>query len=254
MAFQTVADFEALTGDEALTSAEIALIAACRAGETCWLEDGKHPHTDTPARRIRASLLRLLIVGGSDDCGLADRGVRLLGVWISGKLNLDFATGRGYSDLMHCHFAHQPRMNSAILGSLNLTGSRLPGLYAQGTKITQNVFLREGFLATSTVELSGAEIGGQLDCTEGRFNGNGEVALNGQNLKVAEGVFLRDGFHATGTVDLSGAEIGGQLVCSKGRFDGNSSYALVGQKNGCHRYAVLAKCQNRRRNGRSEWR
>jgi hypothetical protein len=228
MAFQTVADFEALTGDEALTPAEIALIAACRAGKNCWLGD-KRPDKDTPTRRIRASLLRVLIVGGSDECGLSERGIDLHGGWIDGELNLDFATGRGFTDLMHCHFTDQPQMNSAKLGSLNLTGSKLPGLFAQSLKVFQSVFLRNGFHATEVVTLASAEIGGQLACANGLFDGNGKKALNGQGVKVTQSVFLSDGFHATGTVSLNSAEIDGQLVCTKGRFDGNGEKALDGQ-------------------------
>jgi hypothetical protein len=207
MAFQTVADFEALTGDEALTPAEIALIAACRAGEFCWL-GGERPNTDTPARRIRASLLRLLIVGGSDDCRLSERGVVLLGAWISGELNLDFEKGCGSTTMAHCHFSDQLKMNSARLSNFNLTGSKLPGLFAQGIKVAQDVFLRNGFHATRTVTLNGAEIGGQLVCTQGRFDGNGGNALNGQNATVGGKLVWRTNTIHAGMVDLDGAKVG----------------------------------------------
>ncbi|MFT4961968.1 MAG: hypothetical protein ACI92Z_003063 [Paracoccaceae bacterium] len=208
MTFRTIADFEALTGDDALTEAETALIAACRAGELCVLGDGKRPETDSADRRIRATLLRLLIVGGSDSCDLADRGVNLWGGWIDGELNLDFATGRGFTILVHCHFTHQPQMNATKLGSLNLSGSKLPGLFAQGIKVAEDVFLHADFHATGTVDLSGADIGGQLDCTKGRFDGNGEMALNGQKAKVAGGFFWQNVTIDNGTVDLNGAHVG----------------------------------------------
>ncbi len=230
MVLQTVADFENLTGVDALTTAETKLIAACRAGEVCELEGGERPDTNTAARRIRASLLRLLIVGGSDSCGVADRGVSLIGGWIVGELNLDFAKGRGFTSLINCHFTTKPQLISTDLGSLNLSGSKLPGLFAQGLKVAQGVLLRDGFHATGTVDLSGAEIGGQLDCSAGHFYRDGEKALNGQGVKVAQDVFLSDGFRATGTVDLSGAEIGGQLACLAGRFDGVGGNALNGQR------------------------
>lgn len=74
-------------GDNTLTPAKTALITACRPGRLCCLGDGTRSESDSAARRIRASLLRLLIVGGN--CDLADRGVDFEGGWIDGQLNLN---------------------------------------------------------------------------------------------------------------------------------------------------------------------
>ncbi len=52
--FSTVAEFLALSGDEAPTTAERALIEACREGEPCTLGDGTLPDGPSDARTIRA--------------------------------------------------------------------------------------------------------------------------------------------------------------------------------------------------------
>ena len=78
------------------------------------------------------------------------------------------------------------------------------------------------------VDLGGASIGGTLDCSDGRFDGDGDEALNGNALRVGADALLNKGFQAKGTVDLNGATVGGQLACSGGRFDGDGQMALIG--------------------------
>jgi hypothetical protein len=97
--------------------------------------------------------------------------------------------------------------------------------------IAGSVFLRHGFVAMGAVRLSGATIGGDLDCSAGQFHcktetaalrGDGAkdawVALGGDGAKIAGSVLLRDGFVAMGLVRLLGATIGGNLDCSAGHF------------------------------------
>jgi len=71
------------------------------------------------------------------------------------------------------------------------------------------VLLRSGFAAEGMVWLSGAEIGGNLECDGGKFQnpavadvaGSGR-ALIAEGAKVAGAVYLRNGFAAEGTVWL----------------------------------------------------
>ncbi|MBL4691188.1 MAG: hypothetical protein JKY68_06975, partial [Rhodospirillales bacterium] len=70
------------------------------------------------------------------------------------------------------------------------------------------------------VSLSGAEIGGQLSCTNATFENDKPegFALDAQSLTVKGAVLLRNGFSAKGRVSLMGAKIDGQLDCDDATF------------------------------------
>jgi hypothetical protein len=91
MSFKSVAEFLALTGEDAPTTAEKKLIEATKAGLPCVLcdpDDPSCPTEATDATSIRASLVRLLITGSTKHCGLHARGVTLVGGWIEDTLDL----------------------------------------------------------------------------------------------------------------------------------------------------------------------
>lgn len=225
MRLSTIKEYEALTApDQALTEAERKLIAACRAGERCSLSETR-PETPTKESQIRADLLRLLITGGSKDCGLQDAGVFLRGGYITGTLDLDFATARGRTTLLACTFEQAPHLRQAHLRLLNLDHSHLPGLMAQGMMVDGSVFLRN-LTATGTVAVNGARITGQLACTWAILNGQTGPdtwgkALNAQGVTVGASLFLRN-LTATGTVAVNGARITGQLDCTGAILNGQT--------------------------------
>jgi hypothetical protein len=78
--------------------------------------------------------------------------------------------------------------------------------------------------------LLGADVGGNLVCTDGRFENSGGQALLCDHIKVAGNVFLNNEFHATGAVRFIGAVIGGNLVCTGGRFETSGDEALACDK------------------------
>ncbi len=221
--------FLAQTGDDAPTPAERQLVAACQVGEVCWLGDGERPTEADPARTIRADLLRTLILGGDTGCVVDTNGVRLWGAWITGPLDLSFARANGETLLANCHFTDPVTARQTRFDLLNLSGSLMPGLMAQGAKVNGPVFLQNGFHATGRVSLSGASIGGQLACVNGRFDHPTGLALNAEGVQVTGHVLLNNRFHAKGEVRLLGASIGGQLACVKGRFDHPTGMALNAQ-------------------------
>ncbi|WP_127105493.1 hypothetical protein [Pararhodobacter zhoushanensis] len=220
-------DIEAL--DPPLTAPERQLIEACKAGVECVLGDGTRPEGADPARTIRADLLRYLILGGCADCLVHEWGVLLAGAWISGELDLSFATAKGQTLLIRCGFEKPVLALQTAFEVLNLTGSALKGLNAQGARVTGDVFLRDGFEAEGTVSFSGAVIGGQLDCSGSKFCNPEGDAFSAQGAQVTGDVFLRDGFEAEGAVSLLGAVIGGQLECSGSKFRNPEGKALQAQ-------------------------
>jgi hypothetical protein len=74
--------------------------------------------------------------------------------------------------------------------------------------------------------LLGADVGGNLVCTDGRFENSGGQALLCDHIKVAGNVLLNNEFHATGAVRFIGAVIGGNLVCTGGRFENSDGGAF----------------------------
>ena len=211
-----------------LSAAESALVAACARGDAWTPEgwDGKRPTGATPANTIRAEIIRFLMLGSDVTHPVHEQGVMLRGAYITGELDLHQARCRIQLYASRCYFEGQPCFLAAHLFDLNLLGSRVPGILADGIKVTGDVFLRERFLAEGEVRLLGAEIGGILDCSDGSFTVEEGVALNADGMKVTGSVFLRDGFSAEGEVRLLGAEIGGNLYCSGGRFTVSGGDAL----------------------------
>lgn len=138
---RTYADIEKLT----LTSAEKKFIADCKAGKETVLGDGTLPAEANDDCEVRADLLRYLITGGCAKCKLHDWGVRLRGAFVRGKLDLSFATAKGMTRLVNCRFDAKVEALQARLEFLNLGGSHLPGLNAQGAKVTGNVFFARRF-------------------------------------------------------------------------------------------------------------
>ena len=135
-------------------------------------------------------------------------------------------------------------LGARIGGSLNCSGGQFENpmgraLAADGAEIGVGVFLNKhpgsptGFNAAGTVQLTGARIAGQLNCSGGRFDNPGGIALIADGAEIGVGVFLNrgpadaDGFHATGEVRFPGAQIIGQFNCSGGRFDNPEGNALA---------------------------
>ena len=224
MRFKSVAEFLNQENGYGPTDAEHSLIAACRAGENCILGDGKRPDTQSTDRLIRAELLALLITGGTEHCGLHPKGVWLEGAWITGTLDLQFMKAIGQTMLVRCHFTFTPNLTHSHLNVLSFGGSHLPGLIAPYCEIDGGLFL-DGLVATDTVHLAGAKIGGQLDCTEAKFDVAKGYALHAEGVTIMQDVLLTK-LTATGTVTVIGAKIGGQLVCEGATLDGAGRDAL----------------------------
>ena len=67
------------------------------------------------------------------------------------------------------------------------------------------------FLAQGTVRLDEGRIGGTLNCSGGRFENHGAVALSVESTTVGRDLLLGSGFRADGVVRLDDARIGGTL-------------------------------------------
>ncbi|WP_186400975.1 hypothetical protein [Stappia sp. P2PMeth1] len=207
--------------------AEEQLLAECRSGEPVVLGDGTRPDYASPERTIRADLLRYLILGGCEAFRTHERGVQVKGAWIDGNLDLAFATARGATVLRNCGFPDGIEADQAALQRLDLEGSRLKGLSANGCQVTGDVWL-DGVETSASVLLAGATIGGQLACEGAKLVGGDGKALNAQGSRITSDVFL-SGLTSKGEVSFSGARIGGQLGCDVATLDGGGGMALNAQ-------------------------
>ena len=194
---------------DGLTPAEEQLIAACKAGEECVLEDGELPPEGppSPTRAIRADLLRYLILGGCADCVVNGWGVRLEGAHVTGALDLSFARAKGVTQLASCRFDRDLTALQSRFESLELSFSAFSGVDLQGTEVTGSVFLRQ-ITASATVDVNAATIGGQLNCDGAEFNSAKGEALLAQRMRVTEGLFWRSVTVAEGWINLSSAHVG----------------------------------------------
>lgn len=227
---RTLADWEALTGDEALSEAEKYLIECCREGELCVLGDGKRPDKPSLERNIRAELVRWLLLGGCEELSTTDMGVRLVGAFIFGSVDLQFSKLKGPVGLISCFVEDNIECQQCRIQALNLGGSRIGSLNLQGAVIEGDVFLRFGFESYGLVRLSGAHIRGQLACNGGRFINPDDNAILADRLVARGRVFLTEYFHAEGEVRFSGARINGQLVCNFANFSNPNGAAFNIQK------------------------
>lgn len=126
-----------------------------------------------------------------------------------------------------------------IGGSLYCDGAALcndsgPALAADGLEVGQTLFLRDGFTATGVgglgaVRLTGANIGGTLDCTGAKVCNDSGPALHAGSLRVGQDMLLRGVFTGSGpssAVCLTDAHIGGTLNCFGAELRNDSGEAL----------------------------
>lgn len=79
-------------------------------------------------------------------------------------------------------------------------------------------------LLAGAVRLSGAQIGGQLDCRGASLRNDSGPALAAASLAVGQAMFLANGFTAIGggdavVIDLTGAIVGGAFVLDPARLE-----------------------------------
>ena len=216
-----------------LNQAEEKFVRCLAAGEFCKIGNGKLPEPEERiesgdnANVVRSEVIRFFAYGGNEKDPVSGEIILLHGAWISGALDLTHANIPYVLRFNNCHFAISVGMQHAECAALYLNGSRLAqGLLADGLTTKGSVNLRDNFFAEGEVRLLEANIGGNLDCTDGKFHHLGKYALVADGLATKGSVNLLDGFSAEGEVRLLGANIGGGLNCMGGKFHNLGGNAL----------------------------
>ncbi len=187
-------------GDLKLFGAEIDSTLAC-AGATIKGVEGS-------AQRLAVDLATATIRGNVEF---------KRGFTAHGLIGMDDAEIGGLFDCSDGRFLSTPQNTGPAPSygrDVNLRALKCHRLLVGGS-----LYLR-GSQCDGEISFSGAEIGGDLDCREGRFETqNGDrIALRFTRIKVGGNVYLSDRFQSFGKVQFNGAAISGNLDCRGGTF------------------------------------
>ncbi|MGO4388645.1 hypothetical protein AB4Y85_14015 [Microvirga sp. 2YAF29] len=202
---------------------EEEVIATLLTGHFDRLGDGSRPENPDPARVIRASFLRFLMLGGDEGCRLHEKGIRIRGAWIRDILDLEACRVFRDIGLNDCHFEATPILRAAIINRLFLDGSRLPGLQAERLEARGGIYLR-GAEVNGEVNLAQSRLGGNLECDGATILNPSGYALRAQSLEVRN-VLLR-GATLRGVVALTGARLTADLDASGATVTGREGVAI----------------------------
>jgi hypothetical protein len=201
-----------------LTEAEKKLFRAVADGEIADLSgDAGMLRADRIAWLFRNPQALSLITG---------RGVAIKGARIEGELDLKDADVPFPLECANCAFGDKITLTNAKIRRLDLTGTHTAAIDASHLKVEGSVYLDQGFRATDTVTLEGANVGGYLTCTGGHFLDSGKVAIRAVGLTVGADAYFNAGFIAEGEVNLINARIGSNLDLQGGKFLNKEGYAI----------------------------
>ena len=217
-----------------LSDAEKLLLENVHTGEwaTCGPKREDTDPTNDPkdadkwgeARQIRAGLVAWLCTDGEARNRVHWRGIQIYGANVTGPLDLSFASIPFQLALRHCRI-EVINLQRAELSQLDLRGSLVYRIAADGVLVKNAVAFCDGFAAMGEVRLPGAQIGDDLDCVGGSFinpptpgDARSGSALFADLINVKGSVLLGNGFNARGEVRLAGAQVGGVLQCGAGSF------------------------------------
>jgi hypothetical protein len=194
---------------------------------------------DEPAKRswgaastVPADLIRDVLRGQSavtpDPKGLMLRGAR-----ISGRLDLENMTTGVWLDLEDCFLSEGLVARDANLPGLSLfrcliEHSTGPPIDAARMDASNFISLSESVVNANTkdgaVILSGARIGGDVDCSDAEIRNESGSALLADGLRVDRDVSLSGVFEGTGAevVSMASAHVGGDLHISGGKIRNKS--------------------------------
>lgn len=125
------------------------------------------------------------------------------------------------------------RLTRAVARRLRVSGGRLDkgetdhALRGDDLRVESSIEFTPDFHARGTVNLVGADIGGQVRCSDAEFANPAGIALDARRIRAVD-VYLDRGFRAAGDVRLDGANIMRQLNCTQGQFTAGVQYALDG--------------------------
>jgi hypothetical protein len=210
-----------------------------------------------PDRQVRAEVLAALLSGVMQAEPGQAAGVYLQGARVIGKLGVPGATfqhrlrlskcyipeGIDLSeaniqtlDLRGCHVGaihlFGAKINGALnLGSAHLDGKDGPALAADRIRVSEDVFLDEGFTTSGAVGLHNANIAGHLYCSGASLTADAQGdALAADKLTVGGDVFLDEGFTASGAISFASAHIGDSVYLMPAQLGSVTAFDAAGAR------------------------
>lgn len=215
---------------EDLTSAESALVRVASIGKpaicgvTSDLSDSSNdPHAADKwgkERYVRAGLIAWLCLDRRASSLIHPKGLQIIGAVIPDWLDLSFVTIEFPLVFARCRLLGELHLPGARTRSISLQGSQINSLFADGAVVNGAVLLRDDFHSEGGVRLTGANIDGPFDCTDGTFENIGSApAIVADGAVIKSYVFLRGRFRASGEVRFPHAVVSTDFDCRQGLFN-----------------------------------
>ncbi len=213
---------------QSLTDGEIGLLNGVVGDWSSYCELGNwkpnNPDAYQDNLRIRADIISWLCMEEDAKKLINPKGIKVCNALITDRIELLFVNLPFPLAFRYCW----------LDGGINLTDAQIPGLVlsdsyaadnvaAEGTTVRRDILLRN-FVTESEMALSGAQLGGLLDCRGATFKKGSK--LYAKDIRVEGSVLFTDGFKAEGEVQLPGARVGGDIDCSGAVFVNPGRVAL----------------------------
>jgi hypothetical protein len=192
----------------ALGPAEVRLVDGIGNGAFDRVGADGLPEAGDEERLVRAELIRFLLLGGADAPQMHEKGLRLGGAWITGALDLEGCRVPRDIGLLDCLFEATPILRSAVIDTLALDGSDLPGLDADRLDARGDLLFRSATIR-GPVQLRGARIGGDLIFDGATLDHAHDRVLQAERISVRGSALFR------------GATVRGGIAMPGGRFAGD---------------------------------
>lgn len=191
---------------------------------------------DSPPIPIEASSIvnALLGLNNAADPSLFELGPRgatnLKRLLIKGQLDLSFVDYDKPLSLKCCEFVEQINLSQSKLRALDLSGSRFPGIYADGARIDGDLEL--GVVESSRlIDFRNAEIRGDFVASGASLRGDGDVVLSMVGAEIKGSLIIAprgtQRFNSVGMIRLIGVKIHGGFVALGASLDGKGNLALL---------------------------
>jgi hypothetical protein len=176
---------------------------------------------DGKSGTVEASFLQWLLTNPRAVGLISVNGIHVKNIKIQHDLNLDSATIGFPIHIKDSEFSHNIILRDAKTRFITFEKSTCNSIKAERIHV-EGSFILDGFTAKEKVDLGGAQISGDLNCSGGRFLDTKEAltldrAEIGGRVRLDEDD-LHECFKAQGEVSLREIKINGSLVCSGGRF------------------------------------
>jgi hypothetical protein len=216
-----------------LSPAEEKLFRAAEIGEIASAVTGDEKQDDPvntadchADRVVRAECIAWLCTDREASALVTYHGIQIIGMRIDGELDLSDAEIKFPFRILDSTFTGRIVLQDTQLPFLALHCCLIKELDGDRLEVSGSVFLRHGFKAEGEVRLSGATIGGNLECDRAQFSNSNGPALTADGIEIKGDAFLGNGFKAEGEVKLLGATIGGNLDCVDAQFSNSNGPAL----------------------------